>query len=75
MSTKTKAKPHPRWTDPIHANLIRDKDGNIVFPKDPVAIAWALLFEAAYHFDAVTGDSDLVLELLARKGKWQPPQK
>ena len=41
---------------------------------DPIAITWTLLFEAAYHFEAVTVDTDLVLELLARKGKWKPPQ-
>lgn len=74
MARKNTKKLRPSWTGPIHTNIIRDKDGNIVFPKDPVTIAWALLFEAAYHFEAVTGDTDLVLELLARKGQWEPPQ-
>ena len=67
--------PHPRWTDPVRANLIRDKDGNITFPTDPIEKAWAVVFEAVYYFESVTGDTSLLFDLLDKKRNWKKPEK
>lgn len=75
MTKKKSDKPHPRWTDPPGTLIIRDKDGNIEYPTDPIDVAWAVLFEAAYYFESVTGDTKLVLDLLKRRGNWMQPEK